>query len=166
MDTVKFIIEDHVDEENGFRFPTINIYINGRNLIDLVEEVEYGRHAGQAGDNSARSYVGLHPGFHQGILEEFLGQHQRSFSILLVCTCLTAECNCITAEVIAGRETVTWSGIRSPFLSSETPNPWTTIEEAVAMDWYPVDYSALGVLVFDRVQYMDALQELQRYLVS
>jgi len=166
MDTVKFIIEDHIDTDNGFRFPSINIYINERNLIDLVEEVEHERHTDQVAEPSSRSYVGLHPDYYHGFMNEFLGEHKRSFSILLICTCLVAECNCITAKVTVNAETVVWSELRSPFLSSETPNPWTTIEEAVAMDWYPIDYSALGAYVFDRAQCRDALMELQQNLDS
>ena len=40
MDTIKFVIEDHGDEEFGYSFPVINIYINGQDLIDLVTRVE------------------------------------------------------------------------------------------------------------------------------
>lgn len=166
MDTIKFIIEDYVDTENGFRFPTINIYINERNLIDLVEEVEHERYSEEVAETSTRCYVGLHPEYYRGFLNEFLGKPMHAFSILLICTCLVAECNCITAKIIVNTDTVTWSELRSPFLSSETPNPWITVEEAIAMDWCPIDYSVLGDFVFDRDQYMDALKELRRNLDS
>jgi hypothetical protein len=40
MDTIKFAIEEATEEETISRFPTINIYINEQNLIDLVTRVE------------------------------------------------------------------------------------------------------------------------------
>ena len=40
MDTIKFVIEQYADEEFGYSFPVINIYINDHNLIDLVSEIE------------------------------------------------------------------------------------------------------------------------------
>ena len=159
MDTVKFIIEDYIDEENGFRFPTINIYINGKNLIDLVEQTER-EFRGLHETPSSTSYVGLHPGYFRDFLDEFLGLQKRPYSLLLTCTCLEELCNCITGKIIIDGETATWSEIKSPWLRSKTPNAQMTDEEALEVGWHPIDYSHLGPFVFEREQYMDALNKL------
>jgi hypothetical protein len=161
MDTVKFIIEDHVDEENGFRFPTINIYINENNLIDLVEQIEQ-RNQILYGEEPRRSlYIGLEPGYYNNLRDEFLGLQKRPFSVLLTCTCTIDLCNCILAKITIDSQTVTWSEIKSPWLGGKTPSAWVTEEEALEGGWVPFDYSGLGPFVFDREQYMNALKELQ-----
>ena len=161
MDTIKFVVEDYIDEEFGFQFPTINIYINERNLIDLVQLVERrDEDPAQAGKPLPQSYVGLHPGYYREFVQEYLGQQKRGFSILLICTCLNDICNCIRGRITINPDTVVWDDLKSPWLSSKSPNPWVDFEEAEKMGWYPVDYSALGPFVFNRQQYLDAVNML------
>lgn len=160
MDTIKFIIEDYVDEENGFRFPTINIYINDVNLIQFVEQVEH-RNRSLGGEEPLRpDYIGLEPEFHRSFRDEFLGVQARPLSLLLTCTCTIELCNCILAKVSMDADTVTWSNLHSPWLGGKTPSPWLDEEEAQALGWSPCDYSALGPFVFSREQYLKALDEL------
>ena len=161
MDTIEFVVEDYISEEFGFQFPTINIYINERNLIDLVQQVERREEdPAQPGKPLPQSYVGLHPDYYPRFSREFLGQHERGYSILLLCTCLVDLCNCITGRVEMNPETVIWSDLKSPWLSSKSPSPWVDFEDAEKMGWYPVDYSTLGPFVFDRLQYEEAVKSL------
>ena len=160
MDTIKFIIEDYVDEVNGFRFPTINIYINDINLIELVQRIERGyRDPLEADEQLPQSYVGLYPAFHHDFAEEFLGRKGYAYSVLLTCTCLEEACNSIIAKVLVDSETVTWSEIRSPFLGTQS-SFWVNVDGAVDADGYPIDYFELGPFVFERGQYMEALSQL------
>jgi len=162
MDTIRFIIEDYIDEEYGFRFPTINIYINENNLIHLVERIERGyRLPLKMGQSYPQSYVGLHTGYYRGFRDEFLGHTGRPYSILLTCTCLEELCNSIIAKIDMDSTTVTWSEIRSPFLGEES-GLWKKMQDSDDADGYPIDYSALSAFVFDRKQYMDALNALER----
>jgi hypothetical protein len=160
MDTIRFVIEDYIDEENRFRFPTINIYINESNLIELVEKIERTPYGEMDEEVFEQSYVGLHPEYHRDFLKEFLGLHDRP-SILLTCKCLEVLCNCITAKIFLGAETVMWADIKSPWLSSKTPNGEMTMEQALEVGWLPIDYSTLGNFVFNRGQYLDALDNLK-----
>ena len=160
MDTIRFVIEDYIDEENRFQFPTINIFINESNLIELVEKIERTSYDETSKEAFGQSYVGLHPEYHYDFLKEFLGLQDRT-SILLTCTCLEVLCNCITAKIFISAETVAWSDIKSPWLSSKTPNAEMTVEQALEVGWLPIDYSALGTFVFDRGQYLDALNSLK-----
>lgn len=160
MDTIRFVIEDYIDEEFGFQFPTINIYINERNLIDLVQQVERRDDPVRPGRPIPQSYVGLHPDYYPGFAREFLGDHARGYSILLICTCLVDMCNCITGKVEMNPDTVIWSDIKSPWLSSKSPNPWVDFADAEKAGWYPVDYSPLGPYEFDRKLYEQAVNSL------
>jgi len=95
MDTIKFVIENYEDAEAGYRFPVVNIHINGQNLIDVVTRVEQKNWDGNK--NTRSSYIGFEvEQFHQ-FHAEMLGKKRRLFSVLLTCTCTYAECNCIIA---------------------------------------------------------------------
>ena len=160
MDTIKFSIEEYVDEEFGFHFPTINIYINGINLLDMVRQVEHDfRNPLEGGKLSRQSYVGLCPDYRQDFADEFLGRTNRHVSTLLTCTCMEELCNSIVAKITLDSSMVVWSEIRNPFLSVKS-GLWKTIDGAEYAVGYPIDYSELGPFVFDRHQYLEALEQL------
>lgn len=154
MDTVKFVIEDYDDTEYGFRFPTINICINDRNLIDLVSEVEAG--AGRS------PYIGFALQRLDRFRNEMLAAQKLPYSVLLTCTCTIEMCNCIRALIEFDADTVTWSDLRSPWLGGKTPSPFIDEEEAARSGWRPIDYSHLGPFTFDRGQYLAALDALDQ----
>lgn len=160
MDTIKFTIEDYIDEKFGFRFPTINIYINNRNLISLVEEIEQRNKILHSQEPSPSLYVGHDPRYGRGFCDEFLGLHARPYSVLLTCTCTIAECNCIMAKVTMDDKAITWNEIGSPWLSSDSPGPWVSKDAALELGWIPYDYSGLGPFTFEKRKYLEAVDEL------
>ena len=98
MDKVKFVVEDYVDNEAGYRFPTINIYINNRNLIELVSEIEQRRNP-HDGERVRQAYVGFEAAQYERFRSEMLAGHGNLHSVLLTCVCTNPECNCIIAGV-------------------------------------------------------------------
>jgi hypothetical protein len=158
MDTIKFVIEQYVDEEYGYSFPVVNIYINGQDLLDLVTRVE--QKSWDGNKNTRSSYIGFEVDqFHQ-LHDEMLGKKRRRFSVILTCTCTHAECNCIMANMAFDTYTVAWNNMKSPLLSGKTPSPWIDEAEAQELDWHPLDYIGLGPFVFDREQYLSALDSV------
>ncbi|HKY53556.1 MAG TPA: hypothetical protein VJM08_04580 [Anaerolineales bacterium] len=153
MDTIKFIIEDITKEESDYRYRAVNIYINGENLIDLVGRIERITLAStNLSDSTEPSYVGLNVEWRLNLREEFLGNTQQPFCVLLTCTCYEDECNSIIARIHMDSKTVTWSEFTSRLYG----------EESRLWGGTPIDYSGLGPFVFDRKQYMDALNALEQ----
>jgi len=160
MDSIIFIIEDHVNEKFGFRFPTINIYINNQNLISLVEEIEQRNRILRGEEPSHSHYIGHDTRYSHNFRDEFLGLQSRPYSVLLTCTCTFAECDCIMAKITVVDKFVVWREIKSPWLSSNSPSPWVEEDIALGLGWMPYDYSDLGPFIFEKRTYMDALNEI------
>ena len=161
MDKVKFIVEEYVDTEAGYRFPTINIYINNRNLIELVNEIEQ-KHNPQNAEMLRSGYIGFQVEQYERFRTEALALHANPYSVLLTCTCTIPECSCITAEISLQSEMVIWSEIQNPFFSSKDPWARWVGQNETSTGWKPVDYSELGVFVFRREAYMNAVNDLTR----
>jgi hypothetical protein len=158
MDTIKFVIEQYVDEEAGYRFPVVNIYINDQDLIDLVTRVEQKKWDGNK--NTRSSYIGFEVDQFHHFHDEMMEKKRRSFSVLLTFTCTYAECNCIMANMVFDTHTIAWNDMKSPLLSGKTPSPWIDEAEAQELDWHPLVYTGLGPFVFDREQYLSALDKV------
>lgn len=160
MDIVKFVIEQYVDEDNGYRFPVVNIHINGQNLVDLVTRTI---RKDWNGDKQTRAgYIGFEVTQFKQFHNEMLGIKRRPFSVLLTCTCTYAECDCIMANMTFDAHTVTWSDLKSLWMSANTPSPWIDESEAQELGWKPLDYNGLGPFVFDREQYLSALDVITK----
>jgi hypothetical protein len=158
MDTIKFAIEETTEEETISRFPTINIYINEQNLIDLVTRVEKNDWDGSRRTRSG--YIGFELGRFAWFRNSILGKIEYPRQVLLTCTCTFAECNSLIATITFEEQTVVWSDLKSPFLNGKTPSPLIDEEEDRELEWEPIDYSGLGPFVFDRKQYLSALEDI------
>ena len=162
MDTIQFTSQLFVtreywiktDEEFDECHTEINIYINGRNLLDLVQQVERAALESESpfyrSDGSQRSYAGLNPEWYSDLRDEFLGKTANPYSVVLTCTCYQDGCNSVRVKIDAGPEVITWRDFTS-VLHGEECRTWGGT---------PVDYSSLGPFVFDRKQYLRALNVL------
>lgn len=162
MDRIKFVVEDYVDNEAGFRFPTINIYINNRNLIRLVGEIEQRHSPSVSSERLSQGYIGFEATQYERFRVEALAEHGKSTSVLLTCTCTEPECSCITAEISIQSEMVFWSDVQNPLFSSKDPWARWIGDNDPSSGWKPVDYSELGIFVFRREPYFQAVNDLAR----
>ncbi|MEO8285012.1 MAG: hypothetical protein ABI670_01080 [Chloroflexota bacterium] len=153
MDTIRF--EVRTLAEPGFQGETqeVAIYINGRNLVDIVREYEMPFTKRDGNTLIAGGYAGLPPA---GVLPpsgHFLGEP--SWAVyrdidrvsVLECTCGVPGCWPFMVRITVDEERVIWSDFEQPHRRQGSP----------AGEWR---YDALGPLVFDRRQYVEALSNL------
>ena len=61
------------------------------------------------------------------------------------------------ANMAFDTHTVAWNDMKSPLLSRKTYSPFVDEADALKEGWKPLDYSGLGPFVFERGQYLSAL---------
>lgn len=152
MDTIRFFLVEFINQTFDESRSEIHIYINGHNLIDLVQQIEYPTLDVQnLGSSSKWSYAGLNPEWCPGLREDLLGNSQSPYSVLLTCTCFQDGCNSVMAKIEVGDKTVIWKDFTS-VLHGEQARSWGGRQ---------VDYAGLGPFIFDRGQYVEELNALK-----
>ena len=156
MDTIRFDILPAPDvahpDEDVYTYPSIRIVVNGRDLLDLVREVELPFAAAQGSPGIAGGYVGLEPeilgtqhflggaeGLYRGpILERNSAPNRVA---MMICDCGEPGCWPFTAAISVENDRITWSDFRQPHRPG-----WK--------------YDALGPFTFSRQEYEAALRQM------
>ena len=159
MNTIAFrrndiVVDDSLPPNEREVLKTIDIYIDGRNLIDIVRDYEV-RFKGSDGEPNAiaGAYAGLPDG---ELLESLVGcgtQHEPrragSQRIVLGCDCGISGCWPLNCDIQIGNAQVVWSQFQNPFRSSDCGEYW--------------DYSDFPTFPFERAQYDGAIKILRTY---
>ena len=161
MDEIKFLLGEYRDKEFGYSFQIIEIFINDRNLLDVVTEVER-KNAQHIGLDFGGNYTGLQATPYVVEGDHFLGTSFPSWpkhhDWVLGCTCGNPGCWDILAFIEADDKIVRWSKIVNPWLAHGLPTVWHTEPPE---DFVAFDYSSIGSYAFDRGQYDYALNNLR-----
>ncbi len=150
MDTIRFAVEYSPE----YKLYSVAIYINSRNLLEFVREVELPFAAQEGHPEMAGGYVGLPP---ENVLfpsEHFLGQPirwqqdtQTGKIAVMQCSCGTSGCWPLMARVEVETDVVTWSDFEQPHrMPNWGPRHW--------------QYDGCGPFHFERKQYEQALIDL------
>lgn len=162
MDKIKFSLGIYYEEDTGYNFWTIDIFINNRKLLDIVMEVER-ENAKHMGLEFGGGYASLEANPYYLQDDYFFGNKSNGQSKPIVwvlgCSCTFPECWGVQAAIGANSEIVCWSDIVNPWLVNGLPSIWDTVSPE---DFVAFDYSSIGPFVFDRHQYDHALTALKR----
>jgi hypothetical protein len=138
------VIEIAIEPEEVWKSRTVdlvNFYINGRNIIDIVRDVEL-------------PFDSLHAGHYIGILpDHFLEYYKRDVpgkTYLLQCDCFgTIGCNPLLARVVIEKDVVIWDAFEQPnWGEGSRGEHWT----------YNLKF------VFDRTQYESEFKKIVDYV--
>lgn len=144
FDTSKSKVED---------YRVVEIYINGQNLIDLVSRIEYPYAIAEGEPLLSGNYEGLAPLAVIPPSKHFLGhphplyKDKQGYTVLLVCG-QTGLCDIwsFATKINVWDQEITWSSF---YKAQRTGNRL----------W---NYQALGIFKFNKIQYIDALHDLER----
>lgn len=152
MDTITFKVKP-IDMD-GKEFPFVDIYINDRNLIDIVSEIElpYATHEGHP--DIAGGYMGLSPNTVFFPSRHFLGGHMAEISdtqkteIFACGSCGEVGCWPLLVQISVHENIVVWHDFEQPYRDKDSR----------VSHW---QYDKLGPFVFDKEQYLSALTRQQ-----
>ncbi|HWI51287.1 MAG TPA: hypothetical protein VNT01_04020 [Symbiobacteriaceae bacterium] len=134
LQVVQLTLEGY-SQKNDF----VNVIVNGRNMVDIIKEVELPFAGDLAGD------------YHQLTPAYFLQELKRGSPVwILGCPCGEPGCWPLQVSVGVTDSTVVWSRFEQPYRSSREPgNEY----------W---DYGNLG-FTFDRGEYEAEVRKLEQY---
>ncbi len=149
MDTINFSVVEADDIEIG---SVVAIAVNGRDLLEWVRDVELPFAVQEGHPNIAGGYVGLSPAAIPNIWSHLHGEAAPLYSQGDEVTLYDCECGCpgcwpLQVRIKVGEDTVIWSDFQQPHRG----------EHSRVLHWR---YDELGLFVFDRAQYEEALQTL------
>ena len=147
MDTIRFEIGKRDDPANGL-VDAVNILVNGRNLVDIVREVELPIRVREGKPHLADRYVGLPPEEIFLPSPRLLGEPTTYYDYdsaegkiaVLGCGCGDVGCWPFRVSIALRDDVVVWSGFEQPHRPA-----WR--------------YDELRPFVFDRMQYLSALDQ-------
>lgn len=145
MDYIQLRIAEELDAFDELS-EIVETFINGRNLRDIVREIEQPFAARDGQPDLAGSYVGLPPEDVFLPSRRFLGERERDYDdehgrcqiAVLGCGCGVVGCWPLLVEIVEAEDRVTWRNFRQPFRSG-----WS--------------FDLLEPFVFDRPQYLAQL---------
>jgi hypothetical protein len=117
----------------GHGYPVVHVFIDGRDLLELVRRVELPQAAADAQPELAVSYQGLSPEEWKDLPE----QYGDGRAAVLCCECGEAACWPLRVRITWRKDTVVWSDFEQPHRG------WT--------------YEKLGPFVFRREEYERAV---------
>jgi hypothetical protein len=141
MDKIEFVVLD-----NG-----VDIFINGRNLIDMVREVELPFAQAEGHPFIAGGYMGLPIDVALWPSRQLLGEPLELYqgandkTVLMVCgSCGFSDCWPLQAKVAVLEDEIVWSDFRQPYRQ----------KGSASGEWR---YDNFGPFRFDKQQYLEAL---------
>jgi hypothetical protein len=143
VDTLRFEIGEREDPADGI-VDAVNVFVNGRNLVDILREVELPFAAREGKPHLAGSYVGLPPEDVFLPSPRLLGEPATYYDspegkiAVFGCVCGEPGCWPFRVRITLREDVVIWSGFEQPHRST-----WR--------------YDELQPFVFDRMQYVSAL---------
>jgi len=151
MDSISFVIGYVIDYKNEKNY-SVDIFINGRDLRDIIRDVElpYFSKAGNPG--RAGGYLGLPPKAVFLPSRHFLDKPNRLYCYgekraIYRCVCGDVHCGPMLVDITITDDKILWDNFENPYHSTLfTDKPW--------------DYSSLK-FVFDKKQYELELSKIK-----
>ncbi len=131
--------------DRGKSFELVAIYIDGKNLVEIVEDFE--KRKGY--ENTPGSYVGSFP---EALVRELEGNHGREVEVLISAGSLFTDDWSIKMDFDIQNNTVTWCNFRQP---------WKSNPDKIGSDFW--DYSDFPKFEFSEKQFRLELKKLEDF---
>ena len=149
LDDIEITIVDGLNSVTESEGKYVQIYVNGKSLVDLVHEVELPQMIAEGRPPERLEPGHYWPCCYSGVVRSLMGQDDcgDGKSELLTCICGDFGCWPISVRITVEAETVTWSEFENYHRSgSGESRAWS--------------YKSLGPFTFDRVKYEKQLAKV------
>lgn len=148
MDKIRLEVQQVIDEDYGRSFSEVAIFINDRNLIDILRQIELPFAKKEAHPDIAGSYAGLVPEMIFWPSRYFLGEPAVGDKIdVLQCVCRSKGCWPFSVRITVDDDKVIWDQFSQPHRTKTHPSG----------GW---QYDKYEPFVFDKNQYMSQLRQV------
>lgn len=148
MDKLEFKIEEK--ESHGRKIPAANIFINGKDLIEMIKEYELPFAIKEGHPDIAGGYAGMYPkDFLFWYLDATWPEDGRR-SILTCSGCGEVGCWPMMVSVTEDNNTIKWSDFHQPHRGPESK----------ASFW---DFSNFPTFEFSKENYQDEINKLKKF---
>jgi hypothetical protein len=149
-DTFSLQIEEQKNEMGSLVYEMVSIFVNGRNLIDILKAVEMPFAQREGSPDIAGGYAGLRPEEIFLPSRRLLGEPEACSSdekaAVLGCECGEMDCWPFPVRIAVRDDVVIWSDFEQPHRRGHfVDRPWS--------------YEQLRPFLFDRARYMAELEK-------
>lgn len=155
MDAIEFRATQNHIEVSGARYTAALIFINGKNLIDLLRHYERPFADREGKPELAGQYLGLPV---QELYENLTENVPGKKATVLGCICGDVDDWPLDVLIRDAADTITWSEFENWQRNGEDKNTGE-VDRAHADYW---DYSSFGPFKFDKAQYSEQLALLKQ----
>lgn len=142
MNTFELIIETKQEDQHGV--PVTSIYIDGRNIIEMLAEYERPFAEQEGAPEIAGAYEGLSPAI---LLDNFMASSHEDKLTIVDCPCNVPGCWPLMVTVQEVEGDIIWTDFEQLHRGEDSHEYW--------------DYRHFGSFVFDKNKYIHEMQKLR-----
>lgn len=151
MNKIEFKVLRKNNNDLCEEYDAVRIFIDGKDLIDILREFEMPFAKKEDCENNAGSYEGMTPEcLYENLTSEPIYEDNKT--VVLECVCRCSGCWDFLTEIKENENNVIWTNFENNHRGPESHNFW--------------DYSSFKDLLFDKENYKQEIEKLKTFITD